>query len=508
MLGLLLLLTQDRLLFEEDGIDPATVVVSPASRRVAYIRGGSMVIDGAASEPFDQVSRAFFSRDGSSIAYAATDGKAWYVIHDGKRSEAGSEIRDLGFLDDGRIHYRDSTRVVVGADRLEGYRVETPLHPLRDRVVFAARKGGKSHIVVDTTPGKEWDAVLDLSIGAGRYAAIVRDGSRERIVTSGWESEPVDWVAHLRFAPLTGALVYRTWTTGVSRLGIEGWVRGDGEELLDENALVPAVRAGKRDAQYVVHAGKRGKTYAEVRRVAWNRDGSVIAYAARDGQGWCVVHGSTERRVEGPIDEVALSPDGKTVAYFDGSHVVVGDRKFPRRFGEGLRVRPDGGSVAYGILEDHRKYRIAIDDGGTESFTQFFSYGFTPRGVFLAAGTIDQRTYVLQGSDRRGPFDRANPVFVGGVLRGYRAEVGGNVRLFDGDGEPPEFDAVDDVRETPDGKTLTYRARKGNRYVRVFAGLQSRPADHIGAPVRLTNDRVEFLSFEGRAVWWRVLERN
>ena len=89
---------------------------------------------------------------------------------------------------------------------------------------------------------------------------------------------------------------------------------GRGEYLFGERGGV-AFLVGKGDEVEVVHNGRAGKPCAAVNSIALSPDGKRIAYGALEGGKWRVVVDGREGAPFSAVRQVAFSPDGSHVAY-------------------------------------------------------------------------------------------------------------------------------------------------------------------------------------------------
>lgn len=130
----------------------------------------------------------------------------------------------------------------------------------------------------------------------------------------------------------------------------------------------PVLSAGGRTLAYatpgaIVINDVRGPDFDRVWNPVVSDDGAVVAYFAEDeaGRGWIV---AGERRVEVPADawNLAISPDGRRVAWISKNRVFVEGRPGPP-FDKVERpvFSPDGRRVAYAATLNERTV-VVLDE--------------------------------------------------------------------------------------------------------------------------------------------------
>lgn len=253
-----------------DGILDNRLVFSRAGR-MAYVglRAGRkvVVIDGAESLPFPDVSFPVFSADGDRAAYIVTDGVHSHIwFDDFARHEARDGIRpaSLALSTDGtRVAYAFGSaphmRVVAGRRGDEGqwptageaydwvFDDTLAFSPDGRRLAYAARRGDHCFVVVDGKPGPPFDGIVSGSI------AFSNDSRRlayvaEQVEAGGGNvirSVVVDGMAWPAFERIRG----------VPRFSPDG----------SHVAYVAEHTAGGLTAQFIVVDGTSGKAYSCIR---------------------------------------------------------------------------------------------------------------------------------------------------------------------------------------------------------------------------------------------------
>ena len=258
--------------------------------------------------------------------------------------------------------------------------------------------------------------------------------------------------------------------------------------------------------------------------LALSREGGHIAYPARRGSTWLVVHDGREIGPWSGVGELAFSPDGARLAFSaerDGGWYVVVDGKpgprFEAIFAHSLTWSSDGLALAYAaslaghahavlnqipgppldgvgrlsFAGSHSVYvgRIGtlsflVLDGAAEPPAEWIGeIAFSPDRTHVAyvAGAGDEERIVIGGRAFEGAIqghvsllhvdDRAAPTFVvssRGLARLVRhAEVG------------PSYTAIPELVVTPAGR-WAYLAREGESMRAILDGVPSLPYEWAG----------------------------
>ncbi|HEY6872936.1 MAG TPA: hypothetical protein VI298_09450 [Geobacteraceae bacterium] len=337
------------------------VVLSPDGKHVAYraLENGlwRMVVDGAEGPAFNAAQLVAFSPDGRHVAYQAMKGERWYLVVD-TTLNAGTRTRFQQHLfsgDSSKIAYTDDSdenndgRLVVSDIGFRGPKVveakgvtQIVANEDKTRVAAIVRKEGKQRVIVfpfadpgSRKEGRLYDAIANLGFGPdGVSVTYMAERDGKRFIIFNDREEP------LADGSLAGPLVVRPDQKGV------GAILASGNKYCLQ--------------QFFVGGGESEKGYEEAAFLAYSRDGSRHAYAARSGQQWFIVADGKEGP---PFDRVVtpqFSPDGKYLVYrarrAGKRFVVVADTS-----GKILREHPayeqvfdvkftaDGKSVAYGV---------------------------------------------------------------------------------------------------------------------------------------------------------------
>ncbi len=306
---------------------------------------------------FQAVEPAGFSARGL-FAYKAFDGARFYVFAEGNRIGPYADVQELQWSPDGR--------------RL-AYVAAEALSPER----FA---------VIDGQKGPPATNVARLRFSAdgmrAAYIATTKEGCR--VVADG---KPGSLYRH----------VQQLWFSG------------------DALSVVSHVRL---DGGWAIAVDDRpGVAYDEVGPPVFNRNATIVAYAARRGAKSFAVVGGVEsepcdvvyRLVVGETSGAAYAlMQGKTCVLVHNGHEV---RKGPSRPNH-LAISADGASIAFSESHDG-KVRIVSDGEPGEAFTAVDRLTFAPDGrtVVYTAHDGDQG-FVVVGKRRHGPMTPyTEPVF-------------------------------------------------------------------------------------------------
>lgn len=364
--------------------------------------------------------------------------------------------------------------------------------------------------------------------------AIRGGGSTRRVVRNG---EPGPEFADLRF--VTGT------PTGVAYMAKEA--ERDPETLFIDHEPVPGyervwlhgLRPGDGAPVFTGIVAKGGPNFLhvgdlkvgphmDIGRHAFSPDGSAFAYAAADKEGRTVILGETRFAVPDSVSVMAVSRDGKSVAYAcddDGgrrSRVFVNDRavEVSCEDVEDLDISDDGSAVAF-VAKNHETRNVYFNGkaGPDVDAVAADSLTLSGNGQTLAYVARDKgRWYVVVGETFEGPFDdvQSKPRYLsmspdGRTLAYTATPEGGKRRVYVGGSERPLEDG--EVGMTcpilgPDGVTAAYFGILDQK-ARVTAGTKSTGVyDQVDPKsLRFSDDgkQAAFGARAGRELRWVVL---
>lgn len=354
------------------------VVLSPDGRHIAcgaIVEGKwRMIIDGREGSSYSAVETPLFSPDSKHVAFPAMLGEKWFIVLDDKINSGT------------RTNY---SRQEFNSDSTLIAYVESADDKNKERLVISDL-GFKTQTVVD---GIGFPMITNAD--KTRIAGVSRENGRQRVIELSFSAPKAvkkgpfyDGVSNLAFGPDGVSLAYVAEKAGEHFLVFNGR-----EDRISKKTLVgpPVIRPdlkavgaiiGKNDPatqhvaisssgnaatlhQFFINDAGMGKEYDEASNLVYNRDGSMYAYVARNGQGWFVVVNGEEGPIFDRVVSPVFSPDGKKLVYRarkDGKRfVVVADTR-----GKTLKQHPayeqvfqpvftaDQKSLAYGVKDGNK----------------------------------------------------------------------------------------------------------------------------------------------------------
>lgn len=354
------------------------VALSPDGRRIAYgaIVDGKwcMVTDGVEGSRFDNVAAPSFSPDSRHIMYKAMQGERGFVVVDNAMSpgtKTNYDRREFN-ADSSLIAFAESAdsknkgRLIISDLGFKTHTVMDGIGSLmitnndRTRIAAVSLENGKQRVIEfsfsapnDVKKGVLYDTVSSPVFGPDgvSLAYEAARGGERFLVFNGREEK-------ISKRPFVGPPVIRPDLKAV------GAIVGN----IDPATQHLAVSSTGNDAGLHEFFGKdarKEKEYEEAKYLAYNRDGSAYAHAARTGQNWFVVVNGQEGPLFDRIVTPVFTPDGKKVVYRarkEGMRfVVVADMT-----GKTIKQYPayeqvfqpvftaDGKSIAYGVKDGNK----------------------------------------------------------------------------------------------------------------------------------------------------------
>jgi Tol biopolymer transport system component len=490
------------------GTLPDSVVVSPDSRRLAYVerRGDwwQVVLDGVAGKDYEigprdpnggllfflskRLSASYqyphpgrtlrFSPDSQRLAYVARHGRKLLVVVDGQEGSEHDGIADQCLV----------------------------FSPNSQRVAYMAFSfANKWQMIVDGVEGKKYDCMGEglpfFSADSQRLAYVAEQDGKQFVVVDGEEAKSYGYVFALSvfFSPDSKRLAY----------AVAGEANLFGENVTVEPSTYASFSNGwnfAQSRQSVVVDGSEGKPYdgivpvgadekSHVLSLFFSPDSRCLAYVAEQGgKKFLVVDG-----VQGkPYDEIF-----PTSLRF-GSYSQR--PPYPEGFDSGATVfSPDGRRLAYMAVRDRRSF-LVLDGVEAQQYDVMSASAvlgplFSPDGQRIACiGARPKRIFVVVDGKGGKEYDGVVP----GTLHfspdstrvAYVAlRLPKMLVVVDGQ-EGKEYDAIADVQFSPDSKRVAYVARRDKKQLVVVDGVEGKEYDQVGANLRFSPDsrRVAYMA--------------
>ena len=389
-----------------------------------YVTEGRAWYNGKPGPQWDGTGRFALSEDGKHWVYVARRGKDCYCVYDGKPGPAHPWILDLVLSPDGeRVAY-----IVLKSGT--GTRLDEDENPLNrtlasDRGTLAVFIDGKEgpacekvqmpvfsrdgkHVAYKIFKDEKWRVIRDgrEEHGCDRASPLVFSPDGKRLAYTADEQTtvvchgkagkqyhhvgPLDEIPQLFFSPDSRRLVYWAWNEKC-RLVCEGEEGPEfdlpGRHALDRTRLpvwfssdgrhMAYVGMNRDDAEefvyHIVVDGRKGKAYRRIDEVALSPDGKRLAFSANrledEEHMMRVFCDGTIGKIYHSPRSLTFSPDGRRFAYIaedmedeEGMHVISDGRR-----GKGyerisnLTFSPDGRHLAYVAVAGIAS-RIVCDD--------------------------------------------------------------------------------------------------------------------------------------------------
>lgn len=402
-----------------------------------------LTVDGKPSAAYDGVGvdGITFSQTRSRMAYPALRAGRWHVVLDGKPEPMSWDaVGELRFSEDGE-HFayvaQQRTYSYVVRDGVIGRGVDDvaagslTFSPDGAHLAYVVLTRRGAFVVADDTPMPMYAGVAKLTYShdsahlayTGRLPEVPGEEHMEVLVVDGAQVTRSRRIPAFAIAPLGGAstaVVSREGGWGVVRNGVEEGPYTSVSQPVYGSTGRSAYTAIRKGSAYVYVDGVAGAPFDEITgsSVMFSADGQHVAYRARLAKAWRVVvderggpvftnigaprfpasKGNTlayvaitpsgpkgfldnsPLQLDGPIRELALSPDGtRYVALYgaDGADYVrsrEGTVKIPIVLGGSLLFGIDAlGYTRWGCLAADtygRQIFIAIERGGDGGYTR------------------------------------------------------------------------------------------------------------------------------------------
>lgn len=383
---------------------------SENGRGVAYISavrdGSRLVFNGKPGQIYREITdfKLALSPSGSGHTYAAKKGDAWFMVVDGKEYGPYENVGPPVYSPDNKhiayeVQKKGKWQIAVDHTKFSpayGSFFEKPYFNAdssRIAYVINGDETGKMRLVIsdlDFSKSKQLEnnfVYVFQNMDKTHFAGIVRtsdnkirtvkvDMLRPEIVDEG---KVYDDLRNAAFGEHGSTLAYAATERGINMLVINGK-----EERFPEAAVVgmtvlrpdntsAALTMADKEGVFV-HQGFVGKSssgdhYEEADGVVYSRDGSKLAFAARNGKSWfLVVNGKKSPVSFDKIVSVQFVPDGSKVVFrarkADKRLIAVADAmtgSIIKEYQGYERVfepvfTPDGKSIAYGVKDGRNLY--------------------------------------------------------------------------------------------------------------------------------------------------------
>lgn len=348
-------------------LNTPSIVFSPDSKHVAYIaRCGAkyqLVVDGVEGKEYDYPitwDNSPFSPDSQTVSYWTTLNNVSLAVINGKDypvSNCGAvalspDLRRLTYI---RYYLNEMAVVVDGvegkqydavADRLACPRysyVCSPgivFSPDSKRMAYAAKRAGKSFVVINGVEGKEYDDISEAIVFSPASKRVAYVAWREKqcfVVLDGDEGKKYvkGFISGLAFSPDSKRFVYEINDGSKTRIVIIDGAEEREFEISGNPLFVPAIifsPDSQRIAYVENHNGKqhavisavRGAGYDSISNLVFSPDSKHFACLVLRRGKWVVVLDGVEGAEYDHITAPIFSPDSRHFAYC----AVRGDKAF------------------------------------------------------------------------------------------------------------------------------------------------------------------------------------
>lgn len=301
----------------------------------AQVPAGWVVFhDGMPSAAFEGIGAVVLSPDGRHVAFAAQRSGGWYVVHDGVVGERFEAL------------FPGSLRFGPGG-----------------QLVYAARRGEASFVVVEGRVSESWDGVgrVEFSPDGRRVAWLARRGQQAFVVVDGAPRGPFAGVAAHHFGPPEVAVVdeggWRLLRDGVPS---EAFSAIGAVHVEAGRVAAPVRRHGQG---WVLDGAELRGPFEAVHPTLARDDAGALVFAAKEGADWFVFHGAAR---SGPWVQVEdLQVAGAHVAFLGvraQRDVVVldGQERSSWDYASSLSLSPTGARLAH-LAKRGEAWRLVVD---------------------------------------------------------------------------------------------------------------------------------------------------
>jgi Tol biopolymer transport system component len=392
------------------------------------------------------------------------------------------------------------------------------LSPDRRHIAFVAKDAGGEFVVVDGVAGKKYAAItrdpisesgesfpIIFSPDSGRVSYVVKRGAKYMVVIDGKESAPYDYVrtAAQRFSPDSRRVAFAA-KRGKKELIVVDGVDG---KLFDDVFNPYFSEDSRRVAHQASQGGKdlfvvdgivfdeddpegRRRFTGESQRGEHQRVGRQVEH---DGKHFAVIDGVESNPYDSVFD-IKFAPDQKRVIYtarLNHRSVVVVDGVEGKKYDWAgwTTFSPDGKHYAYQAQlsnEQGRASFVVLDGKEGQPYDEIKSLEFSPDGRLIYLARRERETRLVTG-DVEGPsFDGLPGRIQFGpdgkrLIYDIRAIGSGEKDTLVIDGVPFSFDQIFNIEFSPDGHRLVFKVRRGDRWLMVIDGVETKEYDSFDA---------------------------
>ncbi len=381
-----------------------------------------------------------------------------------------------------------------------------------------------------------------ISSNGMRYAYIINDKKRFKVIVDGKEHRSYEDIANLCFTPDGNHLAYIAKRDNRYFLVYDG-VEGKGYDRIidssfsissDSNHYAYVAKTG--DKWLVVTEASEEKAYEEIGSslLSFSPDSQSLAYTARIADKWILVVNGHEGKAYDEISSLKFSQDGNRIAAvvrIDSFFSVLVDDVEGPPFAmvkpESLVFSPDIQQIGYIAVDQGREF-IVVNHQVSKAYDRIISkqLSFTPdSGKIAFAAQLQETKFVVFDGVEGKPYVEVMetpPVFnyngrsmayaayngtnwlviLDGVEQDGYSNIGKGSLLFSNRGSRLAYTAKTDdgtwtvvvdglagryyddiglnsLTFSPDGKNLVYSARQGNKWLVVLDNQEGRPFDGI-----------------------------
>lgn len=336
------------------------------------------------------------------------------------------------------------------------------------KYAYLAAKGRESFVIINGEEKRRDSGIIASSIIFSPDGKRVAYASHTFVVVDGVRGKRYDRVSYPKFSPDGKRVAYAAKSGGRSFVIVDG----QPQKLCAANPVFSpdskrlACTAGKQTLKsrefYTVLDGKKGKVYEHISYLKFSPDSKNIAYVARTGKKWIVVH------------------DGKEIAHYD-------TRPF------GLNFSPDSNKVFY-VVRKGRKRTLVYGNKVGDLFRMHSKLKFSLDGKrFAYIGFGDKgRHAVIDWQKSKSYYRVRGLAFSPDSKRvAYAASSNGKWFVVVNGVKGKEYDDIaGNIVFSPDSKHIAYAAKKNSKWFIVINNTEGKAYKLIFGKIYGTSNRM------------------